>query len=288
MNNDAMRVRQEGISAIKKLVLWIGLPVFLLLATLIWAKIAFNVVEIEQGTEGVVMDKPWVFGTGGIEKDTIKPGRYVMWASKKILLCPTTPLIEEVEFNDLMTADNIMLDFAATVEYQIGDCPTLLSKFGNKWFANNVERQFRSMTRREVKQYDMTSVLTGGKAADTIDVNLTTGLETLTDKVKLPIIIRGLSLGSARPNETVQKQMNETATQQTRRKTLVEAGLAEDQRKVVEQKKAAADVAYRDAMKMSLDEYMTMEKNRMWSEACKASGNCVLVPEGSSVIVGKN
>jgi hypothetical protein len=84
----------------------------------------------------------------------------------------------------------------------------------------------------------------------------------------------------------VLNQINETAGQQQRLKTLVAAGLAENQRAVSEKARAVADDAYRMSMGYSVEQYAQMQIANIQAEACEKAAQCIVAPPGSAVIAG--
>jgi hypothetical protein len=100
----------------------------------------------------------------------------------------------------------------------------------------------------------------------------------------LPIEIMNITLGRARPNPDVLQQMNLTAAQQQRVKTLVEATTAERQREQEQVAKADADNAYRQRMGLSPELYLASQIAQVNADACAKAQVCYVVPSGTHVI----
>lgn len=115
-----------------------------------------------------------------------------------------------------------------------------------------------------------------------IDEEVTIALQELIKGSGLPVQILGVSMGRAKPNDVVLAQMNETAAQQQRKKTLIEATAAEAERKKEQIAKAEADNAYRNAMGLSPTMFIQLEQIKRFSEACAAQGNVCVVNAGGS------
>lgn len=64
-----------------------------------------------------------------------------------------------------------------------------------------------------------------------------------------------------------------TAEQEQRSNTEKQRKLAEDQRLAAEQSRAAADNAYREAMRLSPEQFLQLEAIKMQRDVC-ASGKC--------------
>lgn len=136
-----------------------------------------------------------------------------------------------------------------------------------------VASQYASIVRDQVKRYDMTKMMSD---PDTVSA--------LVKQQGLPIQIQNITLGRARPNPDVLQQMNLTAAQQQRVKTLVEATTAERQREQEQVAKADADNAYRNRMELTPEQYLASQIAELNAEACKKAQACYMVPSGTSVI----
>lgn len=93
-----------------------------------------------------------------------------------------------------------------------------------------------------------------------------------------------ISLGRAKPNNDVLEQMNKTAAEQQRERTMIAATAAEKQREQEQKAKAAADNAYRNAMAMSPEQFIQLEYIRRMSEACSKS-TCVIGQPGIALSI---
>jgi hypothetical protein len=240
---------------------------------------------VEPGQHGVIVDKPYFFGHSGVRDEVLKDGRILLFRTSSLTAVRMTPQGVQVQFDDLSSADNILLDFESTIQYQFTDAVSLVKNFGTQdWFAANVERQYMSIVREAVKKKTMTQMMSDVAAANDVDSEVTLALQKLVIESKLPLKIIGVSLGRAKPNANVLAQMNETAAQQQRKKTLIEAEAAEIQRKKEQVAKADADNAYRNAIGLSPEQFIQLEQIKRFSEACSKS-TCVIgqVP----VVLGK-
>lgn len=165
-----------------------------------------------------------------------------------------------IAFNDFTSKDNILLDFESTVQYKVNNSPQLIENFGPDWFNNNIKPQYTAMVRNIVKTYSMSDMMSDPDVANKIDEYLTNEIEKLVKDKKIPIEILSISLGRAKPNDEVLHQMNLTAAQQQRSKTLIAAQAAEVNRKAEETAKAEADNAYRNSMGMTPEQYIELQK----------------------------
>lgn len=241
---------------------------------------------VEPGHELVIIDKPYFFGSSGVRDEVLTDGRILLFVTSSTEPIRMTPQSYNVKFDDLSSADNILLDFESTIQFQIIDSKRLVSSFGAKdWFANNLQRQYMSIVREAVKKETMTNMMSDAETSTRVDNAITVALQALVAESKLPIRIIGVTLGRAKPNENVLLQMNETAAQQQRNKTLIAATAAEEQRAKEQTAKAAADNAYRNALGMSSEQFIALESIKAFSSACKAAANCIVTPTGGNVTV---
>lgn len=267
----------------KSLKILIGLAILFTVA-LIGSCSTVKRVTIDNGTEGIQVDKPYFFGTGGVRPDTLKPGAYFRWRSTEVIPVDVTPKTINIGFNDFSTSDNIMLDFESSVQYKIVNPASVYSKFGPNWFANNIQSQYTSIVREQVKQHDMTAIMSKPADAQAIDDAVTKGIRDLVAAEGIDVVIQSVSLGRAKPNEDVLVQMNHTAAEQQRLKTLEQSRLAEVKRKEEQEAKAIADDAYRAKMGWTTEQYWTKQIAELQAGACIKASACYMVPPGSAVV----
>jgi len=253
---------------------------------LVWL-LAMRTETVEPGHELVIIDKPYFFGSSGVRDETLKQGRILLFRTSDVEPVRMTPQSYNVKFDDLSSADNILLDFESTIQFKITDAKVLVSKFGSKdWFVNNLQRQYMSIVREAVKKETMTDMMSNAETSTRVDTYVTDALQKLVAESKLPIAILGVTLGRAKPNDNVLLQMNETAAQQQRNKTLIAATAAEEQRAKEQTAKAAADNAYRNALGMNSEQFIQLEAIKRYSEACAKSERCIVTPGmGTNVLV---
>lgn len=249
---------------------------------------AMRTETVEPGNELVIVDKPYFFGSKGVRDETLKEGRILLWRTSDVVSIRKTPLAIQVKFDDLSSQDSYLLDFESTIQFQIVDARRIVSDFGAKdWFSNNVQRQYMAIVREAVKKQTMTNMMSNPDTSTTVDNDITRQVEQLIIDSKLPIRILGVTLGRAKPNDNVLAQINLTAQQLQRNKTLVAATEAELQRAKEQTAKAAADNAYRNAIGMSPEQFIQLEAIKAYAGACERSDRCVVTPGmGTNVLVG--
>lgn len=247
---------------------------------------ACTVVTPDAGQQAVLIDQPYFLGHGGVRPQAVPTGRSITWGSTSAIYVDMTPQTVHVAFNDYSSADNILLDFDTAIQYRVSDPVKLIRDFGGQWFKNNVASQYSAIVREAVKTKTMTDMMSNVSAAADLDRQVTAQIRRLIRDNGIPIQVLDVTLGRAVPNANVLEQMNETAAQQQRLRTLDAAKLAEDARKAEQESKAAADDAYRQKMGMSVEGYLQLQIAQIQADACKTAKQCVIAPPGSTVIAG--
>lgn len=253
-----------------------GFLAFIAVVVLFVWFVFFKSVVVEPGHEVVLVDQPYLFGHEGVRSEPVKEGRVYVFSSTKDIPVSVVPESISVAFNDFTSSDNILLDFESTVQTKIVNSPILVSQFGADWFNNNIKSQYTALVRNEVKSYSMTDMMSNKDVADKIDEYLTRSIRGLVKERGIPVEVVSISLGRAKPNEQVLSQMNKTAAEQQRAKTLAASTIAEGKRAEEQTAKAKADNAYREAMNMSPEQYIELQKVNAYADACEKATNCIV------------
>ncbi len=229
---------------------------------------ACTVVTPEQGQEAVLIDRPILFGHGGIRPESIKPGRSYTWFSVRKVYVNVYPQQFEANFSDLMSSDGVPLDFHAVIRMQVTDPVALIRDFGEDWYRQNVEQQFFNRVRNAVKKHGMNETAINTTAIDEIDAEVTGDLNKYLADTKIPARLLNVTVGKANPPDAIKTQRVETAAQQQRVLTEGQRKLAEDGRKSAEESRAAADNSYREAMHLTPSQFVEIERIKMLKEVC--------------------
>lgn len=241
----------------------------------------------DAGHEVVLVEKPMFVGHGGIDPEPVRTGRAFVAATTDGIDVNMQPVAFQQDLPDTMTADGVPVSFHAIMNIRVTDSVKLISQFGTNWYANNLDAPFMSLVRQQVRQHGMNEVAISASAIDSIDAEITKGLNAFIIAKKLPVELITLTIGRAIPPDAVKNQRIETATQEQRIQTEQQKKLAEDARSLSEQSRAKADNAYRQAMQLSPEQFIQLETVKMMERAC-GNGNCTFVPPGTSVMVGKH
>lgn len=235
----------------------------------------------DAGHEVVLIKKPMIFGHGGIEPDPVKAGRTIIALTTQDIDVNMQPEQFKEHFDDLMSSDGVPLSFDAYIRVQVTNSVLIISKFGPKWYENNLQAAHRNFVRQAVRKRGMNETAISTTAIEAIDGEVFAGLVGYVEKIGLPVRIVNTTVGKANPPDSVKHQRVETATQEQRVNTEVQRKLAEDSRKAAETSRAAADNAYRQALGMSTEQFIALEQIKMLGEVC-AKSTCTFVQNGGA------
>lgn len=251
--------------------------------------VACGSVAPDAGVEAVLTRKPWFFGAGGVDPTPIKTGMKYIALSTNATLVDMRPRQQLFAFDDLFTADGVPLDFHASVQYQVIDSVSLVRDFGADdgpdgmgFFRRVLSQPFGQIVRDAVKKRGLNEMAINVIAADEVDAEVTKRFSELVQGLKVPIRLVSVTLGRANPPDAIKHQRIATAEQEQRINTERQRKLAEDQRKDAEQSRAVADNAYREAMRLSPDQFLQLEQIKMLHDVC-AGGKCSFLMGGGAM-----
>ena len=241
-----------------------------------------SVYSPDAGHEIVLIEKPWIFGHGGVDSDPVKPGRTFAAITTEGVDVYMQPQKFDTEMHDTMTSDGVPISFHAIVVLQVTDSVALIKNFGPTWYQNNLEEQFKTMVRQAVRKRGMNETAISTTALDAIDAEIRDALKAFIKEKGLPIQLVTMTVGRANPPDAIKNQRIETATQEQRIQTEQQTKLAEVQRKSAEEARAAADNAYRQAIGLSPEQYVQLKRIEMENRVC-ADGKCTFIENGGAV-----
>jgi hypothetical protein len=238
-------------------------------------------VTPDAGQEAVLVRKPLVFGSGGVEKTPVPTGRAFVAFTTNAVYVEMKPQQVNVEFDDLMSRDGVPLDFNAAIRFKVNNSVSLVQRFGAdpSWFGRNLEQPFRNAVRDAVKKRGMNEMAIDASAAEAVDTEVSAATATIIKRDGIPVDLIDVTLGRANPPDAIKHQRIDTATQEQRIQTERQRKLAEDQRLQAELSRAAADNAYREAMRLSPEQFLTLESIKAMKEVC-VDGKCSFVTAG--------
>jgi regulator of protease activity HflC (stomatin/prohibitin superfamily) len=240
----------------------------------------------DAGHEIVLIDKPWLFGHGGVEANPVKAGLTFGALTTHGIDVYMQPQKFETELADTMTADGVPITFHAIMVLQVTDSVGLIKTFGPAWYQNNLEEPFKTMVRQAVRKRGMNETAISTTALDTIDAEIHDALVAFIHDKALPVKLITMTVGKANPPDSIKHQRIETATQEQRIQTEQQKTLAENQRLHAEQARANADNAYRESMHLSPEQFIQLESIKMQAEVCGPEGkaNCTFIQNGATPV----
>jgi len=237
-------------------------------------------VQVNPGEEAVLTYKPYFWGKGGVDPQPISTGRITVWPSTDATIVNIKPDQYAEEFKDMMTKDDIPIQFSAFIQTRVLNSPVLVEKWGLNWYEKNVKEPFRSIIRDLCKEYSMNELVSSVVVSNKISTESKKRILDIVAKKGIPIEISMVVFGKVSPTGEVMAAITATASQQQRQLTEQERMKTEQFRKGAETERARADKAYVAAMGLSPDLFVKLEGIKSFEKAvdkCAGSQNCTLV-----------
>lgn len=256
--------------------------IFLLSAALACGITGCSVAAPDAGHQVVWVQKPMVFGHGGVDQTPVTAGREYGALTSDAVDVLMQPQRVDMEFDDMMTKSGVPVSFHVLFVFQVINSVQLVSGYGvdpqtseAKGAWNRVmDAQINQLVRDSVKAYDMQDIAISQVAVDAVSSRITKGTYDIAASTGLPIRLLSVNVGRILPPDAIKHQRIETAAQEQRAITMQQTKLAEDQRKAAEQSRAAADNAYREAMGLSPDQFLQLERIKMQRDVCGHEKAC--------------
>ena len=236
----------------------------------------------DAGHEVVLIEKPLLFGHGGVNPEPVKTGRTFTAITTQGVDVSMQPRRFEANLPDTMTADGVPISFHAIITLQVTNSVDLVKNFGRDWYENNIEQPFGQFVRQAVRKHGMNETAISTTALDSIDEEIRANLTQFMHEKQLPVRLITMTVGRANPPDAIKSQRIETAAQEQRVQTEKQIKLAEDQRKAAEESRAAADNAYRQAIGLSPEQYVQLKRIEMELKVC-ADGKCTFIENAGAL-----
>ncbi len=239
-------------------------------------------VAVDAGHEGVLVEKPFFFGHGGVDTVPATTGRVLVAITTEVIDVDVRPLQYSEHF-DIISSENAPVSFDAffIANVMAGRSPDLVARFGPQWYLNNVKEAFRTIVREEVQKYPLFELTTKPairtKLQDTIDQEVRA---KIISKQNIPIVLNRVVIGGILPPKGVLEQTAETIKQEQRRITMVEFQKAEEAREKAEKQRGIADRAYREQLGLTAPEFVDLRRIEVQKEIVQHS------PSALTVIMG--
>lgn len=244
-----------------------------------------NFTSPDAGEEVVLVRKPWVFGTGGVDRDPLATGlHWKVWSTHAYTFNLKPYQIKE-NFTDLFSNDNVPVNFNAYIQVQVkkGETPRLLEEFGQNWYETKIQEVFRTYVRSFAKDHAVFKLTTDEEVVESGQTEILKLIKDYAQKENIPVDILKVVIGRIAPPDAVVKQTEQTAAQRQRYKTEEQRGKAEEARKIAEAKRALADREYRNKFGMSTKEYIQLQTIEMLN---KKENLTIIMGGGVQPVIG--
>jgi hypothetical protein len=246
-----------------------------------------TVASPDAGHEVVWVEKPLIFGHGGVDQTPVMAGREYGAITSDAVDVNMLPQRVDMEFDDMMTKSGVPVSFHVVATFRVIDPVKLVSQFGadrdeKGWgfWNRNLDQPMQNAVRDSVKQRDMQEMAISQTAADAVGQEVSAAAVRIVQQTGVPIVFTAVNVGRVNPPDAIKNQRIETAAQEQRAITEQQTKLAEDQRKAAEQSRAAADNAYREAMQLSPDQFLQLERIKMERDVCAHGAACTFFVGG--------
>ncbi len=239
-------------------------------------------VAIDAGHEGVLVEKPFFFGHGGVDPIPVGTGR--------VMVAPTTEVIDvdirPIQFSehfDVISKENAPVSFDAFLIANVkeGRSPDLIKRFGPSWYPNNVKEAFRTFVREEVQKYALFDLTTKPETRTRLQEAVAREVQTkLVEGQDIPVRITRVVIGSIMPPKGVLEQTAQTIIQEQRKITMEEFKKAEETRELAERQRGIADRAYREHLGLTAPEFVDLRRIEVQKEIVQHA------PTALTVIMG--
>lgn len=241
-----------------------------------WALLPWSYRDVPVGAYGVVVDKPYFFGTPGVRPEPLQPGRKLLFNSSDVVLVTSTPVQEGIEFDDFVTVDNYRVDFKSRVIYEVTDPSNLVERWTLKFWGTSVAAEYASIVREEVRKYNLQQLMSDPIILKAVDDEITAKLRAFIKARGIPINIISVVLGQAKPNKPIFDQIEETARVEEERKTHIARKRTYAEREQSEAQRAKSDKAYSDNLGITKEEHLRIQLAKIQAEACEKAQACYI------------
>lgn len=218
-------------------------------------------ITVEAWEEAVKIHKPYLIWDWWVDLEPVKTWSDITWFSTDSVKLNMLPTQYAENFDDVMTSDNVPVDFSAYIKIKILDwkSPEIMQTIWKDWYINNIKEIFRTKLRDTVAKHNMTSLTTRQELLTNIQTEVIDYMKKFIKDKNYPLEIQEVILWKINPPDRIKEQLAETAAQQQRVKTEQEKTKAEVERKNSETQRAIADNAYRNSLWLTTEQFMQLQ-----------------------------
>lgn len=233
-------------------------------------------VSPNAGEEAVLTYQPILpWSEEGVDMEPVKTGLTWCVFSTDAVIYKIIPEKHQVDMDDLVTDNNTPVDIHSVIITQIipGKSPVLHSNYGESWFETNLYNFYCNRVRDYVSQHTFFDLMSNRAILNEIDSKLLKEMQNfvaeLSKDKEFPVMIKQVTIGKAIPNKEQLDEMNNTARQIQAKETENRRAEAQEAREIAEIKRARADRAYIQELKITVDQYVAL---RQWDVIEKKQG----------------
>lgn len=155
-------------------------------------------VEVKEGWEVVLIDKPYLFGREGIRSETIKSGTITLWKSTKVVSINMGQILNSFR-TDYVRAKDLGRDprsyraddFDVSVDFraQISNPITYALDSSKDWFSGNMDSTFRDRVVQEYAAYTRAQINDFPSFSKKMNASLLQGFNEELRKAGVPVTV---------------------------------------------------------------------------------------------------
>lgn len=151
--------------------------------------------------EAVLVKKPMLAGSGGIDPTTVKTGREYVALTTDSVMMPTIAQRFSEQFDDINSADNIPVDMDLTFKLKSTNNVKMLSEKGPNWYDLHLREPFRAIARQEVKQFKMMDLTTSETTVGELQKKIYDKSTEYMKSIDIPAALEEVTIGKVVPQK---------------------------------------------------------------------------------------
>ena len=221
-------------------------------------------VTVNNGTEAVIVKKPWFSNKSGIEPKAISTGTIWAVSSSDIKLINLKPFELSETFSETLTQENIPITFTInmTFQQQKGKSPLLLEKFGEnqEWYNMILLPSIKVSIESAIKSSSFQTLLENNLGIQSLEKSASLYIQKVLTSKHIPIDLLAFHFTKITPPQQIITAAIETEVLKQKVKTKEAEIKTQSLRKELEETRANADKAYMLTMNMSINQYLQIKK----------------------------
>ncbi len=225
---------------------------------------------VAEGTEAVIIDKPWFIGKSGIEKRARANGVIWHFRSTEVKLIPIYPFGIKEEMKGVLTLDNIPISFNMVLTFKniAGKTPLLVEQFGsnNQWYVNLLQKPLQNTVTIFVKKQKFESIFNDEKIMLELQDSVRYGVEDFLKKYRIPIQLISVNIEKISPPQEIIAAAIKTQVEKQNAKTEEAKIETEKLRQLVQEAKVKNDRLYMRKMNLTPRQYIELKRIELESK----------------------